>query len=241
MGEQLDDILSDETEEDVTPETPEEPEAEQSEEAEAQAEAEPEAKEEPEEPKVPLAALQAERSEARELKEQLRALQQQVSQMNAPKPEPAPDVIEDPQGYQGHLVGQVGQIANNLKLEMSEEMARDRYGDADVDAAFDALREANDPVEYQRIMATRSPWVEMVKWHKRSEVSRQIGDNPDEWIKSKEAEIRKQIEAEMTAQRVAQNVSQPKAAPSLAAEPNLGSRSAPAWSGPASLNDILGS
>lgn len=176
------------------------------------------------------AALQETRGELRAYK---------ATQAPRPAPQAPPDVFEDPQGYQAHVMQTTQQIAQNVKLDLSEDMTRTAHGDAVVDAAFEAFQESADPATRASVMSAKSPWNEVVKWHKRQEISKEIGDDPAAWMERQRAEIRAELQSE--AGQVAKSVTQQVGkAPSLASEPNLGNRSAPSWNGPQSLEDILG-
>jgi len=239
----LDDILSDEPIETQNPvEDVTEEESPEQEKAEEQPEEAPEeAKEpekEPEQTMVPLAALQEVRGELKETKTLLQQLQ---SQQPRAEPQPAPDMFEDPQGYQQHQAHMMQAATQNIRLDLSEEMAVGQYGRDVVDAAFGALKQSQDRAAYQAVMQARSPYMELVKWHQRQQIAQEIGDDPAAWKEAQRAAIRAEVEAELKANQVAENVTQVPAAPgSLASEPNLGTRKAPEWGGPMTLDDILG-
>lgn len=237
----LEDILSDKPVEEILDAVEEEPEQTEEPVEETVAEEtkpEPEPEKEPEPQAVPLAALQEVRGENRELKAQLTQLQQMMTQRQQPQqPQPAPDVLENPEGYQSFISEQVQSATRNAKLDMSEEMARSQYGDEVVEAAFQAFQAVQNPGLYQSLMAAKSPWSEMVKWHKKELLAQEIGNDPEAYKASVEAKVRAELEAEFNAKAVAENVAP---APSLASQPNLGSRKAPAWTGPASAKDVYG-
>lgn len=208
---------------------------------ETQVEAEPEATVEPvaeepvaepvaqEEPKmVPLAALTEVRRELQEMK-------QRLPQPPAPQ---APDIIDDQQGYQQFLQTQVGQQVQNAKLDMSEEMARGAHGDETVDAAFAAFQAANDPSLVQELMAARSPWNEVVKWHARQTVAQEIGSDPAAYKAKVEAEVRAKVEAEMVAKQARDNAG--KFAPSMANVTGTGGGPKTTWAGPTPLDQAIG-
>jgi hypothetical protein len=119
-------------------------------------------------------------------------------------------------------------------------MARETHGDEAVDAAFEAFKAEADPIAQQSIINARSPYREMVKWHKQQQVVREIGPDPQAWMEKQRAAIRAEEQAKIKAQAVSESVAQ--AAPSLAGKTNLGSRSGPKPIDPDSitLDDILG-
>lgn len=232
----LDSILSDEPIDEVQ-DAPEEQALEAPEAEEAPQVEEPQVEDEPEAKQVPLAALQETRGENKELKASLQQLQAQVAAMNQPQQPQRPEFI-DPEGSQ-FIQSQMQGAISNVRLDVSEDMTRQQFGDEIVDQAFSAFQSVSSPAERQAIMAARSPWAEVVKWHKRQQVSAEIGDDVDGWREKERAQMRQELLTELQAKQVAESVSQVKA-PSLANEPNLGSRAAPTWAGPSSLDEILG-
>lgn len=196
----------------------------------AEAEAQPE---KPESATVPLAALLAERDEARELKRRLAALEA----ANQPKPEPVPDVLDDPEKFAAYVQRSQQEALAAERLNISEEMARMTYGDEAVDAAFAAFQPHMGTAKHGEIMQSRNPYKSLVDWHKQQQVMSEIGSDPVAYRTKLEAEIRAKVEAEIAARQVKGGVKPP---PSLAAESNLGARTGPAWSGPAPLSQLLG-
>jgi len=177
---------------------------------------------------VPLAALQEAREKARELERRLQASQPKV------EPPRAPDIFANPDEFTAFMSEQSRAIALEAKLDISEAMAREAFGDERVDEAFAAFqdRTGQDPSLYQRTLAQKSPWHAVVKWHEAEKVRAEMGDDPVAYRAKVEAEVRAKIAAE-------QRKPIP-AAPSLATQPNLGSRPAPQWAGPTPLDRILG-
>jgi hypothetical protein len=169
-----------------------------------------------------------------ELRRELRELKQRPQQ----PPQKAPDYLDNPQAYTQFLQSQAQQLAQNAKLDLSEDIARSTHGDDTVDAAFQALQASGDALAYQKIMQTRNPWDSLVKWHREQEVVREIGGDLNGWAQKKEAEIRQRIEAEMAAKQVTEAASQ--RAPSMANVSGRGGTQSTGWQGPADLDDLLG-
>jgi hypothetical protein len=220
-----DDLIPDTIFPEEEPETPETP-------IEAAVEAPVEAAPEPAkaETHVPLAALQEARAENRTLKERLNELDQikaMLAAQNAPK---MPDVFENPEGFAGAMLQRVQQVEANTIAEISERMARSSAGDQVVDAALDAAQAAGVVDQFR---GRKDPWGDLVKWHKSQRALAEIGDDPAAYAER----VREQIRQEFAAQRQSGPI---PAAPSLAGQPNLGARAAPAWTGPTPLDDILG-
>lgn len=239
----LNSILSDEPTEELEPvETEDTSEVEQelpeTEEQEAEEGEQPEtstADPEPEKPDpvmVPLAALHETRDENKALKRAIEDLQRRME----PKQEEvkAPDILDDQEGYNGFIQQRISMATMNARLDMSEGLARDSYGDDAVNAALEAAKAAGVATSFAD---QKHPWGAMVKWHEKQLKMAEIGDDPDGW---RERE-REKLKAELQAELVAQNVTaqgQAKA-PSLANQPNLGSRNAPVSGVDMSLDDIL--
>lgn len=143
---------------------------------------------------VPLPKYLDTYNENRELKRKLAEFERQMQEREAQ----APDPVTDPDGFAAFVTGgqqrTVQQMVEGVRLNMSEEMARTQFGDETVNAAFEALKETvpNDPFTYQRIMNSRHPWAEMVKWHQTHAALKRIGDPSklDDWVLSEAERIR---------------------------------------------------
>ena len=194
-------------------------------------EPEPEAKTEP--PMVPLAALHEVRDSNRELRQRL----DEIQAANQPKPEsppPLPDPELEPELH-AQVQYQMSQMTD-MRLNMSEEMTRMTLGDEVVDAAFEAFKPNLGTPIHDQIMTARNPYKAMVDWHKQQQVISEIGDDPAAYRARLKAELRAEVEAQVAVEQV-KGVKPP---PSLATQSNLGVRAGPAWSGPASLTDLIG-
>jgi hypothetical protein len=133
---------------------------------------------------------------------------------------------------------------------VQSQFAITRHGEDVVKAAYHALQAARetDPnwgADYQRIMRSPDQYEAMVQWHKRQSVLHEVGTDPEAY----KARIRAEYLEELRAGRVtdeigAESPRQAKPAsvmPSnLSAARSVGSRNGAAWSGPASIKDILG-
>ena len=198
---------------------------------EQEAAPEPEAKTEP--PMVPLAALHEVRDSNRELRQRL----DQIQAANQPKPEPVPDILDEPEKYAQYIQRTQSAQMVDMRLNMSEEMTRMTLGDEVVDAAFEAFKPNLGTPVHDQIMTARNPYKAMVDWHKQQQVISEIGDDPAAYRARLEAEIRAEVEAQAAVKQVKEGVKPP---PSLATQSNLGVRAGPAWSGPASLKELIG-
>lgn len=208
---------------------PEAPEPAQAQEPEPEPAKEPEAAQEPEparEPEtVPVSVVA-------ELRRELRELRQAKEE-----PVKAPDVLDDPAGYAGHIQATVQHMVQNERLNMSEAIARETLGDKVVDDALAAFQASGDPAAAQAIRASAMPYQQMVKWHKQQQVVREIGDDPTAWREREREKIRQEVQADLVAKQVKEAAGKP--APSLANTNGSGGTAAPAWSGPVDLDDLL--
>lgn len=217
----LGDVSEQETPEQLTPEAPEaeaqqpEPEAPQAEPAQAE-----EAKAEP---TVPVSVVQELRRELRELKQaaQPRSQQQQV-----------PDFL-DPEGS-SYLQNQVQTATTEIKLSTSRFLAEREFGADEVQAAYDYFDE--HPEQSAALLNHPSPFHAAVEHYRAQRTAQEVGD-PKAYREKLEAEIRKEIEAEMVAKQARDRAG--KFAPSMANETGIGGGPKSNWTGPTDLGAIL--
>lgn len=102
----------------------------------------------------------------------LRAAQQQ-------KPQHIPSIKDDPDGWAAHQEGVIARRLFEQRVDDSEYTAREKHGDAVVDAAlqfgFDQLNSV--PGFAQQQASQRYPIDWLIKQHKRHELMAQIGDD----------------------------------------------------------------
>ncbi|MFV1536945.1 hypothetical protein [Phaeobacter sp. JH204B] len=218
----------------VTPEaTPEAPEAVEAATPEPAPVTEPEPAKADAPEMVPVSVVSDLRAQLRELK-----LQQQ---QQPPAPQPKPPEFIDPEGM-GYMQQQVQGMAQEVKLNFSEEMTRQQHGDETVDAALAAFKAqaGTNPALHQAILAERSPWGAMVKWHQQQQVAQEVGNDPAAYREKLEKEIRAKIEAELVTKQAQEKAAQ--AAPSMANVTGTGGGpKATAWGGPTPLDKVIGS
>jgi hypothetical protein len=127
----------------------------------------------------------------------------------------------------------------NREFNRSERLARQKYGDEKVEAAaqeFLRIREQAPQIQ-QVLLEQPDPFEWLVGQH---EHVREVGEFTRDSAAYRER-IRQELMAEMGQQPQApQQPAVPPRAPSLAGARSSASRSAPAFSGPPSLDDILG-
>jgi hypothetical protein len=180
---------------------------------------------EKEAPMVPLAALQEVRRELQDMKSRL-------PQVEAPK---APDVFDDPQGYQGFVQQQITDSAFKQSLRQSQFLAEREFGADVVKEAYDYF-EAN-PAQSQELKDHPSPFHAAVEVYQRQKVAQEIGNDPQGYANKIEAEVRAKVEAEMATKQARDNAG--KFAPSMANVTGTGGGPKTTWAGPTSLDNVF--
>lgn len=134
-----------------------------------------EAKPEVPQGQVPITALLDEREKRKELERQLQEFQRQQT---APK---APDPDEDPEAFNRFQIDQANVAVLNARLDMSEELAREKHGEETVDAARDwALQQfQTKPAFRDEVLSQRNPWGYAVKQFQRHQAMDKLGDPSD--------------------------------------------------------------
>lgn len=184
---------------------------------------------------VPLHELRTERQKRQELEARTAELQKQLEAREAwyqdlisktiqqPKqapqqvaPQPAPDPMLDPEGFARWQGDQFFRAQLNDRLNLSEEMARDKFGDQVVDSALQAAQKAGVA---DKFLHTKHPYKELVNWHKQQTALARIGNDPDAYEKSLREKMRAELLEELKAGRVTatgQPAQQPRYAGTLA-------------------------
>lgn len=192
-----------------------------------------------EEPPLEHPALIGERRRRQEAE---RLLEEYKQQANRQPPPPAPSIWEDEEGFVQHFGGQVvGQAVNQAaelsRINTSEMLARREH--PDFQEMFDLFNQlaAETPAVVQQALSDPDPWNKAYKIAKNHKMMRDLGATDIDALKAK---IREELQAEAIAGIQAQQP-QPTLPPTISNERNAGPRTGPAWSGPASLGDILNS
>jgi len=164
---------------------------------------------------IPISALLDEREKRQKLEREREELRQK---QQSQEPEKKPDFWENPEAAISQVQEQVEQRIMNERLNFSEQFARQTHGDEAVEAATKAFQEAaqKDPALAVQLRQQNDPYGFVIGWHKKQSFLEQVGDDPDAWMKQKEAEIRERLQAEMQPSR-------PQTPPkSLASAPSAG-------------------
>jgi hypothetical protein len=189
---------------------------------------------------VPLKALEEERKGRQDWKEKAIRAEAALDALRTQQPQAQqPQSQQQPQQLSPEL------MLLNERMNMSEIMVRQQHQDVDdMLAVFQKAAESNPTLRAQ-LAGERHPWQFMYDTAKRMKAMEEIGSDPEAY----KAKVREQLLAEMQAQNAqttptaqpAAPVVQPKHAiqPSLASARSAAPRTATAWTGPTSLNDIL--
>jgi len=190
------------------------------------------------------------RDQLAELRRQneLFAMQMRQFQQQPREPEKVPDVFEDPNAFLRHGVQQAITPVQSQVAQVTEYYSRaraiDKHGEEAVNAAYDALDQAlrsRDPdahAAFQRAQSSIDPFGEVMKWHRKTSVLREIGEDPNAWYEKRleqtladPAQVAKLMERiRGQVQQPATNGSRPNATfqvpPSLSRVPAAASRTA---------------
>lgn len=181
--------------------------------------------------------LKEEREKRQNLERELEALRQQFQAAQQPKepPAPPPSIWEDEQAYGGHIVSTAVQQANmNAVLNMSEMLNRREKQDFDdMKGKFLHMAELN-PALAQQALSDPDPWGKAYQIAKNAATMEELGATDLDTLKAK---LREEILAEAQVAPVAPQIGIP---PSLSTARNVGNRSGPGWTGPKSINELLG-
>lgn len=193
---------------------------------------------EPEPQHIPLNALQDERRKRQHAEDQLNqmqsALQQYESyfqQANQPTPEDDP-IAYVAQQVRDQLAPQLQQELLVQKVTFAEMQARARWNDYDDKVEMFKAEAQRNPFLLQQAAAAPDPAAYAYNVATQIDQARQWGGNPAPSLEQIEAELREKIIAEL-------GISNRQAPLSTATERSTGTRSGPAWSGPATLDELL--
>lgn len=167
--------------------------------------------------KVPQQALHAAREQGRTERERADRLERELAEMRGqvsllatqrqepakPTEQPKPKAFwESPDDFLAERLAPVQQGIAQQKFEISRLLADEKFGEDVVKAADDALGElmkAKDPavlVIQQRVMNSRHPYAELVKWHESHKAMSAIGNDPTAWQSQERERMRAELLAE---------------------------------------------
>ena len=154
-------------------------------------------------------------------------------------PQPPPDPATNPQGWAQHVVQQQQAALLNERLNNSEMMLADKIGAEKLSEYVNEFRNlANaDPTLFGKLYSQPHPYAWLTREVDRLRLVRDVGDDPAAYREKILAEERVKWEAEAKAA--------PAVSPAAGMQPSLGTarsvagRTAGAWSGEPSLEDVL--
>jgi hypothetical protein len=178
----------------------------------------------------------------RDLEAAKRAAAQPPPQQQYQQPPPEiPNPAHDPQGYHAYVMQEQQRAQINHMLNVSEMHALREHGAEAVAAMKREFLAATDqdPTLGERLIQQADPYGWAMQQIEAIRARREIGDNPAAYRARIEAEARAKWEAEAQQQQRGPGV--PTMQPSLATARSVASRSAPAWTGEPSLEDLVSS
>jgi hypothetical protein len=175
----------------------------------------------------------------RQLDEATRRATAPPPQPQAP-PQPPPDPATNPQGWAQHVVQQQQAALLNERLNNSEMMLADKIGAEKLNEYVQEFRSlANaDPTLFGKLYSQPHPYAWLTREVDRLRLVRDVGDDPAAYKAKIEAEARARWEQEAKA-------APPTPSPAAGMQPSLGTarsvagRTAGAWTGEPSLEDVL--
>jgi hypothetical protein len=203
---------------------------------------------EPEPDHIPIAALKDERSKRQRIEQEHRQALERLQQYEAyfqqanQQPEPGVDPEQDPlewitQQVAQQVLSQVQPQTQQQQLMMrgyvSEQFARQKWPDYDDKAEVFKQEAERNPFLYRELMNADDPASYIYTAANNIVAARTYGTTAPPSEAEIEARLREKIMAEI-------GINRPSVPTSLASAQSRGSRSGPAWSGPAPLSDLLG-
>ncbi|WP_155623748.1 hypothetical protein [Burkholderia territorii] len=191
---------------------------------------------------VPLKALEEERKGRQDWKEKAIRFEEELKHLRAQGQQQS---VTQPQQPQQPVAMTYEHALLNERMNMSEMMVRQQHGDADVDKALEVFQKAvqENPALGAQLAQQRHPWQFMLDQAKRIEAMQEIGTDPAAYRQKLRDEILAELQQQGAAPAAQAAAPAAPAAPviprSLATARSSAPRSAPVWTGPTSLNDIL--
>lgn len=189
---------------------------------------------------VPLKALEEERKSRQDWKEKAIRFEEELKHTRAQMEQAQRQQPTQQQGQQQPMSPEMAML--NERFNISEMMAREKYADLDDKMEVFQKAAAENPALGAELAKQKHPYDWMYKHATKLQALAEIGDDPTAY----EQKLRDKIMAELQAsQQTAETapVQTQAAAPvlpkTLATSRSAGPRSAPTWTGPTALNDIL--
>lgn len=180
-----------------------------------------------EERMVPLKALEEER----------RKRQEAEARFQQQEPKKTPDVFEDPEGYQQHMMGVIQQATASERFGISKFLAKRDHPDLEQKLeTFQEIAKQN-PQYLTQVSSSPSPYHEMAEIVAKHEKMKAMEDLPAYEAKLR-AEIEAKVRAEIKAEAEKTAVLKASIPTSLVGTPSKGSIKGSSWAGPTDLKSI---
>ena len=147
---------------------------------------------------IPLTVLLDERDKRRDQNREMEELKQKLQKYEQPSDQPH-EMPTDPREMVQTLVAEQQRMAFDERLNVSEMLARQTFGDDIVTAAQQAYRVAKqaNPALQQALQEQLHPYKYVVEWHKQQKLLSEIGTDPEAWRKAETEKIRAAVLAEL--------------------------------------------
>jgi hypothetical protein len=139
---------------------------------------------------VPLTAVLDEREKRQAAERRAQEMERRAQDLEAQRQAaPIPDPYEDPDGYRAFQTQQFQQAQLNIRLDLSEDLARGKHGDDLVTAAQQwALgRYEQSPAFRQEVLSHRNPYEFVVQQYQRDQFVSQVQPSDYEAFKAWQA------------------------------------------------------
>lgn len=146
---------------------------------------------------VPISALLDERDKRQATTRKLEEAESELQRLR--QPEQPIEMPTDPREMVQTLVAEQQRLAFDERLNVSEMLARQTFGDDIVTAAQQAYRVAKqaNPALHQALQEQLHPYKYVVEWHKQQKLLSEIGTDPEAWRKAETEKIRAAVLAEL--------------------------------------------
>ncbi|MDN7654321.1 hypothetical protein QZM62_12790 [Burkholderia multivorans] len=194
---------------------------------------------------VPLKALEEERKGRQDWKEKAIRFEEELKHLRAQQGQPQAQATQQPQSSTPPVALTYEHALLNERMNMSEMMVRQQHGDEAVDSALEVFQKAvqENPALGAQLAQQRHPWQFMLDQAKRIQAMQEIGTDPAAYRQKLRDEILAELQQQGATPAAQVTAPAAPAAPviprSLATARSSAPRSAPVWTGPTSLNDIL--
>lgn len=203
---------------------------------------------------VPLNELKSEREKRQEAQRmrdeaareaaywrgQAEAVQRAQQQPRQEQPQQrAPDPFTEPEAYQEYVVQQAQLIAQSERLNTSQMLAEEKYGEQKVADASELARRAGLFGPNSPFLKQRNPYGALMQWFDRQVALQEIG-NPSEYKEKLKASMREEILAELKGTKPAAPAAQQRFPGTLADATGSGPPGPMAQSDESMMGEIFG-